>query len=414
MDASTKGMQFHRAWVLALVWTLVIAVAALPSAHAIDSQQADSGGKSAVLQKLAPRYAEIARSNIRTVRSRPALVPSPVYANGIYARDAFYAVLGLDDPTLSARLYAWFADAQNPATGQIPTAVAFDPADKSLQPQDDESTLLFVIWSLLLHRTGHDIDPAGVAAAWNFIQTHVRNGSYYSAPGSFRYWADCWTLPRPDVIAYVQGLYASAAEAAHFLGVADAGEAAAAEAAYRALYRQASGFLPLSAGGPGRSVQDVSALLPEFLHRWLFKDAMLPDAQVLATVDHHLATLSVYADGGALIGIKILGDSAGGFLAPSLFAADCAGMSSPGDYHNGGYWPMYTLVELALAYSITPDPRYRAALEQLVGAEAEEGLGVEYWQLRQGSEGYVPAIRRQYSWNALALRAMRYAGLVGD
>ena len=247
--------QFHRTRMFALVCILLLAIAAPPSADAVGDQQTQDGSeRSALLQKLAPRYAEIARSNVRTVRSQPALVPSPVYANGIYVRDAFYAVLGLDDPALSARLYAWFTAAQNKKTGQIPTAVAFDSADKSLQPQDDESTLLFVIWSLLLHRTGHDIELAGVTAAWDFVQAHVQNGRYYSAPGSFRYWADCWTLPRTDVIAYVQGLYASAAAAAHFLGVADASEAAAAKAAYRALYQPASGFLPLSAGQPGRSV----------------------------------------------------------------------------------------------------------------------------------------------------------------
>ena len=366
---------------------------------------------SPLLQQLAPRYAEVARANILSVRGQVALVPSPVYANGIYARDAFFAAAGLDDAALSRKLYAWFAAAQNKQTGQIPTAIAFNPADTSLQPQDDESTLLFLVWSFILQQEGFDVDLAPVAAAWKHVQTHVRNGLYYSAAGNFRYWADCWTLAQPGVISYVQGMYALAAAGAQELGIADAAATAAARAGYRSLFNGPLGFLPLGAGSAGRT-QDVSALLPEFLHRLLLGEGMLPDAQVLSTVDHHLDTLSVRAADGKLLGLRVLADRTGGFLPSTAFAEGCAGMSRPGDYHNGGFWPMYTLVELALAYAIAPAPRYRLALEQLVSYEAEYGLGIEYIQLVEGSEGYVPPRRGQYSWNVLALRALRFAGLV--
>ena len=376
--------------------------------------QGESGQRhSDVLQQLAPRYAQIARENIVTVNNRTAIVPSPIYANGIYARDAFFAAVGLDDHELSFKLYEWFAAAQDSRTGQIPTAIAFDPADQSLQPQDDESTLLFVIWSFILHRSGADVDLTSVAAAWEHVQTHVRNGRYYSSPGHFRYWADCWMLPRADVISYVQGLYAVAAHAAHYFGqVSDFATVAAAEYNYQALYNAAYGFLPLGASRTGRSVQDVSALLPEFLHRLLLDDGILSNAKVLSTVDRHLATLGVYAADRTLIGVKVLADVTGGFLAQQMFADDCSSMSSPGDYHNGGYWPMYTIVELALAYSIAQDPKYRIALEQLVEHEAEQGMGVEYWQLMRGSEGNVPSGRGHYSWNVFGMIALQYAGLV--
>jgi hypothetical protein len=399
---------------LALVCVMLLSLTpALPTSGADYEQTTGERERSAILQQLAPRYAQIARENIVTAHGRTAIVPSPAYANGIYARDAFFAAVGLDDLELSFKLYTWFADGQNKQTGQVPTAIAFDPADQSLQPQDDESTLLFIIWSFILHRAHYDIDRASVAAAWDHVQTHVRNGLYYSAAGNFRYWADCWTLPRPGVIAYVQGLYALAAEAAHDFGFVDDDKTvAAAKNGYRALYNDPLGFLPLGAGSPGRSIQDVSALLPEFLHRLLLAEGILADAQVLATVDHHLATLGAHSGEGTLIGLRVLADSTGAFLSPALFAAGCANMSRPGDYHNGGYWPMYTLVELALAYAIAPETRYRLALEQLVAYEAEQGMGVEYMQLVRGAEGYVPPRRGHYSWNVLALLALRYAELV--
>lgn len=380
----------------------------------VSSMQNELGQRhSDILQHLAPRYAQIARENIITVNNRTAIVPSPIYANGIYARDAFFAGVGLDDQELSFKLYEWFAAAQDSQTGQIPTAIAFDRADHSLQPQDDESTLLFVIWSFILHRTGFDVDVTNVEAAWGHVQTHVRNGRYYSSPGHFRYWADCWTLPRADVISYVQGLYAVAAHAAHYFGqVSDYATVDAAKFNYQALYNAAYGFLPLSASGSGRSVQDVSALLPEFLHRFLLDDGILSDAKVTSTVDRHLATLSAYSADGTLIGIKVLADRTGGFLPGQMFAEVCSSMSNPGDYHNGGYWPMYTIVELALGYSISQDPKYRIALEQLVEYEAEQGMGVEYWQLMRGSEGNVPPGRGHYSWNVFGLLALQYAGLV--
>ncbi len=50
---------------------------------------------SPILQNLYPIYQETARLNMRDISGQLAVVPSPVYANGIYARDAFYTSLGL-------------------------------------------------------------------------------------------------------------------------------------------------------------------------------------------------------------------------------------------------------------------------------------------------------------------------------
>ena len=231
------------------------------------------------------------RQRAQCERPRP-VVPSPVYANGIYARDAFFAVLGLGDLGLARTPSAGLSRRRRAATGQITTAIPFDPADVSLQPQDDETALLYLIWAGYLHRAGVEVDEQIVGLAWDFVQSHVTDGAYVSLPGRFRYWADCWRLDQPDTITYNQGLYALAARLLAETGLAGVtqADAGAAAARYRSLYRADLGFLPLSAAAPGADVQDVSALLPEFLHRYLLGEGLLEDAVVLSTVDHGLAT----------------------------------------------------------------------------------------------------------------------------
>lgn len=386
---------------------------ATPAARDSHSRDPDATAEpSALLQVNVHHYVDMARSNVRTVDGRRAIVPSPIYANGIYARDAFYAAFGIEDPDLSDESYRWFEGAQNPETGQITTAVPFDPTDASLQPQDDETTLLFTIWSGILHRSGRPIDRQVVERAWAFVQGHVEDGQYVSAPGDFRYWADCWQLSGPDVIAYNQGFYALAARFALEMGLSGVTEATVTDAVsgYRAIYRPDLGFLPLSAWDAGNGAQDVSALLPELLYRYHFDEGLLDDAAVLSSVDHNLATASITGDDGSLVGIKNIAAADGGFAYPANFS--CTSMRRPGDYHNGGYWPMYTLAELALAYGIESRTSYRTAIETLVEQELGDGSPKEYWELSPGREGTLQPGRDDYSWNALLVPVFRWAGLI--
>lgn len=371
------------------------------------------------LHAALPVYRQVAEANIRTVHGRRAPVPAPIYANGIYVRDAFYTIMGLADMDLLEESFRWFEERQDPVSGQIPTAVAFDPADDSLVPQDDESGLLYLIWAALLYRDGRDVDLDVLAQTWEFVRSRVVNDAYWSPPGRFRYWADCWQPAEPDVISYNQGYYALAArllweiEQAHegeplFVGLDEDAVWAAAQV-YRTLYRDDLGFLPLSGWNAGRDFQDVSALLPEFFHRYLTGEGMMPDLWVLATVDHHLQTAAVLADDGAHLGIKNIAQADGDFVDPGYF--DCPTLRARGNYHNGGYWPMYTLVELALAASIAPHPRFVEPIVELVLRETASGTAHEYWELIPGHEGTVQPTRSDYAWNVLIVPALRWAGL---
>jgi hypothetical protein len=251
-----------------------------------------------------------------------------------------------------------------------------------------------------------------VDRAFGFVQDHVREDRYVSAPGQFRYWADCWEVAKPEVITYNQGLYALAlrflVEMEH-PGVSEE-MAARATADYRARFRPALGFISQGLWGPGETMQDGSALLPEFLHRLFFGEGMLADEAVLATVDTRLATASVYDRSGVLAGVKIIAEADGSFAYPGLF--NCPTMRNPGDYHNGGNWPLWTNIELALAHSIDPKPAYRQALETLVERELGDGSPKEYWELQEGRVGQVNPGRDVHAWNVLIVPALRMAGLV--
>ena len=101
---------------------------------------------------LLPHYAESARSNIVSVRGERAILSSRIYPKGTFVRDAFYGPMALDDANLSRDCYRWFERTQLP-DGQIMTAVGFTPEDQAdLAPMDDDSSMLFVIWSAWLKR----------------------------------------------------------------------------------------------------------------------------------------------------------------------------------------------------------------------------------------------------------------------
>ena len=98
-------------------------------------------------------YSADARNNVVVKNRRRAMLSSHVYPKATFVRDSFYGPLALNDVNLGAECYRWFAETQNPATGQIRCAVPFDPKNEYLfQIWDDDSSLLFVIWAAWLKR----------------------------------------------------------------------------------------------------------------------------------------------------------------------------------------------------------------------------------------------------------------------
>jgi hypothetical protein len=358
-------------------------------------------------------YANDARRNIVIKNRRRAMLSSHIYPKATFVRDSLYGPLALNDVNLGAECYRWFAEAQNPETGQIRCAVPFDPQNEYLfQIWDDDSSLLFVIWSAWLKRSRINVDPAYADKAWSFVKTHVINDFHLTPAQPFCYWADTVQFDTPERVAHNQGLYVVALRSMleHGWGGVTAADYAQARARYVEFFRPDFGFMTLGKDSWWADKIDISVLFPEFLLRWLYKESALPDEIIRATVDRYVPLATVTRQDKALAGLKVICAADGSFLPPERFSVPS--LNDPGHYQNGGYWPMYTLVALALRYKIAPDKDLKALIETLVQTElATDRRSKEIIILAPGVEGAIDPNRSGYTWNSLIGPALKWAGI---
>ncbi len=358
-------------------------------------------------------YLYEARNNVVVRNQRRAMLSSHVYPKATFVRDSFYGPLALDDAYLGAECYRWFAEAQNPATGQIRCAVPFNPQNEYLfQIWDDDSSLLFVSWAAWLNSNGVNLDPAPVEKAWSFVKTHVVNDFHVTPAQPFCYWADTVQFDTPERVAHNQGLYALAARSMleHGWGGVTAADYDRARARYIEFFRPNYGFMTLGKDSWWADKIDISVLFPEFLLRWLYQESALPDDVIRSTVDRYLPLASVYKQDKKVAGCKVICAPDGSFLPPARFAVPS--LNNPGQYQNGGYWPMYTLTALALRYKIAPDNNLKTLIETLVRTElALDHRSKEIIILAPGVEGATDPNRSGYTWNSLIAPALRWAGV---
>ncbi len=361
---------------------------------------------------LLPDYFASTRGNIVTHFEQRAILSSYLYPKATFMRDAFYGPLALNDLNLSAECYRWFAVTQL-STGQIRTAVPFDPADEPEFPAgDDDSTLLFIIWSAWLWRNRIAIDAGLIRRAIEFVRTHVIDEYYLTPAGAFRYWADTVKFEPVERIAHNQGLYVLALQALRQLDMGDVTDAqlTQAKANYAGYFRSELGAMALGKDTWWANTLDLSALFPEFLLRWLYAEAALPDQTIVATVDHFQKVAAVTLPDNTLAGIKIICAGNGDYLDRQRFFAP--GLNWPGDYQNGGYWPMYTLTAFALAYRLTREPALQRAIEQLVMLElSTDHRSKEVISLTPATAETDKLDRSNYTWNALIVPAIKWAGI---
>jgi hypothetical protein len=287
-------------------------------------------------------YLDDARNNVVVKNRRRAMLSSHVYPKATFVRDSFYGPLALNDVYLGAECYRWFAEAQNPDTGQIRCSVPFDPNNESLfQIWDDDSSLLFVIWSAWLKRSRIKLDPVYAEKAWSFVKAHIANDFHLTPAQPFCYWADTVQFETPERVAHNQGLYALAARSMleHGWGKVAAADYDRARARYAEFFRPDFGFMTLGKDSWWADKIDISVLFPEFLLRWLYKESALPDEVIRSTVDRYLPLASSTLKEAA--GLRSF---ARRWLFPSTRAIRGTQMNNPGHYQNGGYWPMYTLI----------------------------------------------------------------------
>jgi hypothetical protein len=372
-----------------------------------------SAAAASTITPLLRYYFNDARNNIVVKNRRRAMLSSRVYPKATFVRDAFYGPMALNDVNLSAECYRWFAETQNPDTGQIRCAVPFDPNNEYLfQIWDDDSSLLFVIWAAWLKRNRINLDPAHAERAWSFVKTHVINDFHLTPALPFCYWADTVQFDTPERVAHNQGLYVVALRSMleHGWGNVVAADLDRARARYAEFFRPDFGFMTLGKDSWWADKIDISVLFPEFLLRWLYKESALPDETIRSTVDRYVPLASVYKQDKTLAGLKVICAPDGSFLPPERFSVPV--LNAPGHYQNGGYWPMYTLAALALRYKIAPDKDLKALIETLVRTElAKDHRSKEIIILAPGVEGVTDPNRSGYTWNALIAVALKWAGV---
>jgi hypothetical protein len=388
------------------------AVLAVSQAYTALTGQASVEAASSITPLLRHYFNE-ARNNVVFKNRRRAMLSSRVYPKATFVRDSFYGPLALNDIALGADCYRWFAEAQNPDTGQIRCAVPFDPKNEFLfQIWDDDSSLLFVVWAAWLKRNRVNVDPVHVEKAWKFVKTHIIDDFHLTPAQPFCYWADTVQFDTPERIAHNQGLYVLAARAMleHGWGNVVAADVDRARARYAEFFRPDLGIVALGKDSWWADKLDISVLFPEFLLRWLYKESTLSDEMILTMVDRYVPLASVYAKDKTLAGLKVICAPDGSFLPPERFAVPS--LNEPGHYQNGGYWPMYTLVALALRHKIAPDKNLKALIETLVRAElAKDRRSKEIIILAPGVEGATDPNRSGYTWNALIVPALKWAGV---
>jgi hypothetical protein len=388
------------------------AVLAVSQAYTALTGQASVEAASSITPLLRHYFNE-ARNNVVFKNRRRAMLSSRVYPKATFVRDSFYGPLALNDIALGADCYRWFAEAQNPDTGQIRCAVPFDPKNEFLfQIWDDDSSLLFVVWAAWLKRNRVNVDPVHVEKAWKFVKTHIIGDFHLTPAQPFCYWADTVQFDTPERIAHNQGLYVLAARAMleHGWGNVVAADVDRARARYAEFFRPDLGIVALGKDSWWADKLDISVLFPEFLLRWLYKESTLSDEMILTMVDRYVPLASVYAKDKTLAGLKVICAPDGSFLPPERFAVPS--LNEPGHYQNGGYWPMYTLVALALRHKIAPDKNLKALIETLVRAElAKDRRSKEIIILAPGVEGATDPNRSGYTWNALIVPALKWAGV---
>lgn len=300
--------------------------------------------------------------------------PSPAYS-GNWLRDAFWTT-GILGPEVGRRALAHFG-ARLTLDGQVPTKL--DPTDSTPIYYDDESTLLYVIWT-----ARDDAQPLErVARAWKWISRHVVDGEYWTPAGTFHTWHDMLLFPSPDVASYNQGLYVVAALAANRLGVANPGDVEAAAYAYRRLYRPDLGYLPAS---QQLDYHDASALTGEFLARSVYYRSILDDAAVVSTVR---------ALTRAGQGFLVLSARDGSYIDPSAFFFPVDG----GRYQNGGSWLLYDAISWSTAWMAGDDEARGMAMKRL-RVESVDGTLYEY--LPTGPLAGRAPTHSQYGWDSYA------------
>jgi hypothetical protein len=323
----------------------------------------------------------------------------------MYTRDAFWIAQALRDTDVSTKAYKRIAGQQY-TNGQISTMMF---RDGTRERKDDESSILFIIWTYILWKAGVRLSSEPVFKAWAYIDGQAKKGKYITGSGTFHYWLDTLAFGTPDNISYVQGLYALATRCARLMGLESSpAKQTVAEDAYRSLYKPELGTMTLS---ENTVFLDVSCLVGDYLSFHLLGQPILSPEMVQGTIN---AFSPVFYPEGDFLGFMVTSTTSGDYLDPSWLPESTDNVY--GEYQNGGSWLLYDAMALGAA-ALHGDPNARVLLLARFRSEIQKDRALhEYLSTHPYSPHYGvgPDFRRDYGWSAFAYLVGEKAGLPNE
>jgi len=260
-----------------------------------------------------------------TGQSPAWVVPGIAYCNKQYSRDAFWQSMALPNEW-AAQCY------QNEQVAQSPGA---------------ERPLFLLIWAWRTKQEGGAIDRTALQATLDYIESHAREGRFYSSERpdrkDFQSWFDTVAFEPDDVLTYNQGLLAVALAAAEKLGLHPRTAPALASQRYREMFNAAGGYFPVSAQ---KNLVAVDALVGDALAQVMLGHTLLPDELVAR---HFKKVVGVAK---TPYGYKVVCQPDGAYARQEDYNAKDFPIKPTvaGNYQYGGSWFLYDMLFLTSAY----------------------------------------------------------------
>ena len=348
------------------------------------------------------------------------VIPSKLFEFYFFSRDSFWVLAALENPTISDKAVARFAADQllNP-DGHIATALRRDGSRPPLRDRAEESTMMFVLHNYQLSKLGGAPNLESLERAYDFILTHIKDGSYVttgetrriSVPGgvneigAYHYWADTFRpagkpAATSEVIAYNQGLLCVTLKCLEEMNVAiDPQLRPRAEEIYRGMVNPEDGVsLPQRMGS---TIIDVASLVGEALSLYLFDRPILSTERVEATFNRFS---KVHYPDGSFLGYKVISDYYGGYRHDNEFIIPQ--VNRPGNYHHGASWLLYDALALYVAGRHNLPGATDLFFQRLQSEVRYSWASHEFISTSPDSLGSSDTLREAYGWNTFVLNLL--------
>jgi len=308
-----------------------------------------------------------------TGKSQYWVVPGIEYANKQYSRDAFWQSMVLPKE-YSRECY------RNEALAQS---------------QGAERPLFCMIWAYRNKLEGGETDMQAARQTLLYINTHTRNGWYYSnndpKKKDFQSWYDLAAFEDNDVITYNQGLFAVALLSAEALGLKPSSSSDQAIRNYRSMYNEKGGYYPLS---QQKDLLSVDPLVGDLLSQVLFNRTLLNDD----SVQSHFRQLSIHAK--TAYGFKVTCLPNGDYAPIKAYGAKnfkIHWVKEPGKYIWGGSYYLYDMLFLMDSYlheaiGASDEIIWRGTLDFKKGGTYFEHINTATGKLGKKNQGWNGAI----------------------